>query len=77
MEKKYKLIWSISLLTISCITITISGCHLLSIELPDMVERILGIIDLIAIPVLIFTSVKLRVWKNGNEEKTESDRENR
>ncbi|MBO6232152.1 MAG: hypothetical protein J6O50_16450, partial [Ruminiclostridium sp.] len=60
MDKTYRLLWTVSLLIISCITIGITACNLISIDLPDIATRILGIIDLLAIPVLIFASVKLR-----------------
>ncbi len=69
MDKTYRLLWSASLLIISCITIVITACNLISIDLPDMVTRILGIIDLLAIPVLIFASVKLRILKKDGEDK--------
>ena len=69
MEKTYRLLWTISLLAISGITIVITACNLISIELPDMVTRILGIIDLLAIPVLIFASVKLKLLKKDDKEK--------
>ena len=74
MDKTYRLLWTVSLLIISCITIVITACNLISIALPYIVTRILGIIDLIAIPVLIFTSVKFRILKNMGKIKTESDR---
>ena len=56
-------------LIISCITIVITACNLISIDLPDIATRILGIIDLLAIPVLIFASVKLRILKKDGEDK--------
>lgn len=63
MEKKYKIMWTASLLVISGITIVIAGCNIVLIELPDIVKRILGAADLISIPVLIFASIKLRILK--------------
>ena len=69
MEKKYRLLWTVSLLIITCITIAITACNLISIDLPDIVTRILGFTDLLAIPVLIFSSVKLRGMKKDDEEK--------
>ena len=69
MDKTYRLLWTVSLLIISCITIVITVCNLISIALPYIVTRILGIIDLIAIPVLIFASVKLRILQKDGEDK--------
>lgn len=63
MDKRYRLIWSISLLVINIITITsvVAGS-----AMPDIVKRVLGIIDLIAIPVLIWSSIKLRMLKKAD-----------
>ena len=63
MDKRYRLIWSISLLVINIITITsvVAGS-----AMPDIVKRVLGIIDLIAIPVLIWSSIKLRILKKAD-----------
>jgi len=36
----------------------LAGSRLIGIELPDMPERILGIINLLALPVLASTTVK-------------------
>ena len=33
------------------------------IELPDVLTRTLGVLDLIAVVVLVFTSVRLKIWK--------------
>lgn len=68
MEKKLRLLWSVSLLLISCITITSAGCNIFSIELPDLVKRIMGVLDLLAIPVLIFSSIKLKILKKTNND---------
>ena len=63
MDKRYRLIWSISLLVINIITITsvVAGS-----AMPDIVKRVLGIVDLIAIPVLIWSSIKLRMLKKAD-----------
>ena len=57
--------WSISLLAISLIIIFNVACSLLGIQLPDALTRILGIVDLIALVVLVYTSVKLQIWKKS------------
>lgn len=68
MEKKYRTLWSVSLLLISCITLIIVISNMASLELPDMVKRVLGVIDLLAIPVLVYSSVKLRILKKNDRE---------
>lgn len=50
--------WSISLLIIGIATLLLVGADLIAIELPDMITRILGVMDGISLPVLIFTTVK-------------------
>lgn len=55
---KIDLIWCISLLIISAVTLTISISNIVGAELPDAVTRILGIVDILALPVLTFTSIK-------------------
>ena len=58
MKKRNDLLWSISLLVIGIATIIISGSNSIGIELPDIIVRIIGVIDLLALPVLAYTTVK-------------------
>lgn len=58
MKKKNDLMWSISLMLIGLATIILAGSNIVGIELPDVVVRILGIIDLIALPFLAYSTVK-------------------
>jgi hypothetical protein len=58
MKKRNNLLWSISLLVIGIATIIISGSNSIGIELPDIIVRIIGVIDLLALPVLAYTTVK-------------------
>ena len=58
MRKKNDLIWSISLMTIGIATFILAGSNVIGVELPDVVVRILGILDLIALPFLAYTTVK-------------------
>ena len=51
-------LWAISLLVIGIVTIILAGSGLVGVKLPDTATRILGVIDLIAIPVLAFTTVR-------------------
>lgn len=58
MKKKNDLMWSISLMLIGLATIILAGSNIVGMELPDVVVRILGIIDLIALPFLAYSTVK-------------------
>ena len=58
MKNKNDLMWSISLMLIGLATIILAGSNIGGIELPDVVVRILGIIDLIALPFLAYSTVK-------------------
>lgn len=58
MKKRNDLLWSISLLVIGIATIILSGSNIIGIELSDIVVRIVGVIDLLALPVLAYTTVK-------------------
>ena len=61
--KGYKTAWTVSLLVIVCIVIVYAGLRIAKIAIPDTVIRILGILDLIAIVVLVYSTVKLRMEK--------------
>lgn len=58
MKKKTDLMWGISLIMIGVATVILAGSNIIGAELPDIAVRITGIADLIALPVLAFTSVK-------------------
>ncbi len=68
MEKKVRILWSVSLMIIGCVSLIIAVSSMASLELPDIAERVLGIIDLISIPVLVYSSIKLRKWNNSDKE---------
>ncbi len=53
-----KLLWSFSLIIISVVTIVLTVCNFNGIVLPDSIKRIMGLIDICAIPVLVYTSIK-------------------
>ena len=59
MKTKIERIWSISLIAIGIgiATFILAGSSVIGIELPDIAVRIIGVIDLIALLVLIYTSV--------------------
>jgi hypothetical protein len=61
--KHYRDAWAVSLLVIACVTIVLTVCSFAGIDLPDVLARTLGVLDLAAVVVLAFTSVKLKIWK--------------
>jgi len=63
MMKPYRDAWAVSLLVIACVTIVLTVCSFAGIDLPDVLTRTLGVLDLAAVVVLAFTSVKLKIWK--------------
>lgn len=56
--KTTNLFWAFSLIAIGICTIILAGSNILSIELPDFITLTVGIIDLIALPILGYTTVK-------------------
>lgn len=57
-SKKVSAMWSISLLVIGVATFILAGANVIGLELLDIVVRSLGMIDLIALPVLVFATIK-------------------
>ncbi len=57
-EKTVGIAWSVSLIVIGVATLIHAGSRLMGIVLPDAVVRTVGIVDLLALFVLAFTSVK-------------------
>lgn len=55
---KINIIWAISLIVIGIATIILVGANVVAIELPDILVRVLGVIDLVSLPVLAFSTVK-------------------
>lgn len=51
--------WVISLLVISICTLIIGITSIIGADLPDMLKRILGVAELVSLPVLAYTSVKM------------------
>ena len=58
MKKKSDLMWSISLIAIGIATIILAGANIVGIDLPDMFVRLLGIVDLVALPILVYSTIK-------------------
>lgn len=57
-SKVINIMWSISLMVIGITTVILLGTNILAIELPDIIIRVLGAIDLVCILVLTFSTVK-------------------
>ena len=58
MDKKNTRLWGLSLLIISIVTVIWAVCNIVGLELPDVAVRIMGVLDICAIPVLVYTSTK-------------------
>lgn len=57
-SKKINVIWTISLIVIGISTMVLIGANIIGIELPDIIVRVSGVIVLVALPVLAFSTVK-------------------
>ena len=57
-SKKINIMWSVSLIIIGVATIILAGANIIGIELSDITARILGVLDLVSLPVLAFSTVK-------------------
>ena len=60
---KFPVLWGVSLLTIGVITLVISFSNIFGGELPGVLKIILGVIDLVALFVLVYTSIRYKVYK--------------
>lgn len=60
-SKKINMMWGISLLVIGVATMILMGARIAGIELPDIVVVMMGIVELTALPVLAFSTVKKMV----------------
>ncbi len=56
--KTINLLWSFSLVVLGICTVILAGSNLLSIELPDFITRSIGLIDLVALPILGYATVQ-------------------
>ena len=64
MNKTNTRLWGLSLIVISVIAFILAVCNMAEIELPDVVVRIMGVLDICAIPVLAYTSIKNIMKRN-------------
>lgn len=62
-NKRINLVWSISLIIIGIATLIISISSIVGITLPDILRRCLGVIELISLFVLVYTSVRKKYKK--------------
>ncbi|PRR82512.1 hypothetical protein [Clostridium vincentii] len=58
-NKRNRTMWGISLFIIGIATIINAFSSLLGIELPDILVRVVGVITIVALPVLVYSSVKI------------------
>lgn len=65
-NKVNTILWSLSLIVISIVTLIWAVCNIFGPELSDTAVRILGALDICAIPVLIFTSIRKRTDKSDS-----------
>lgn len=56
-SKIINIIWSTSLFVTGIATIILAGANIIAIDLPDIIVRVLGVIDLVSLPVLVFSTV--------------------
>lgn len=57
-DKKINILWGLSLLIINVISVTLLVLKFLWIDIPTAVTIILGVIDLVCIAALAYTTVK-------------------
>lgn len=57
--KRLKLFWSVSLMVISLATLLLVGSSLAGAILPGWAVRIIGIAELIALPVFVFCTLRV------------------
>ena len=51
-------LWALSLIVIGVLAAILVGLPAVGVSLPDIVTRILGVLLLVAVPVLAFTTVR-------------------
>lgn len=62
--KRTDRVWAISLFVAVIATMILAGSHFVGVRLPDMVVRIIGVLDLIAIFTLSFFTAKKWIKKD-------------
>lgn len=56
--KTNNILWGVSLMVIGAATLLLIGSRMAGVELPDLAVRVLGVIELAALPVLAYTTVR-------------------
>jgi len=51
-------LWALTLMLTGLVSLVLSVANIADIDIPDMVVRALGIISLLALPMLVFTSIR-------------------
>ncbi len=68
-KNKWLIVWSISLMVIAVCTLVLSIANIMGASIPDVLIRVLGIIDGITCPILIIATV--RMYNKEKEQKKE------
>ena len=63
MKRKIDYAWCISSIVVGIATVILNGSNIVGIDLPDWLTRSMGIIDLVAVFVLIFTTIRKAIKK--------------
>lgn len=58
MNKGIDLIWSVSLIVISLVSLTFTLSNIIGAALPPVVSAVLGIVDLCILPLPVYSSIK-------------------
>lgn len=62
--KRNNILWGVSLMVIGAATLLLIGSRVAGVTLPDLAVRGLGVIELAALPVLAYTTVRKLKWKS-------------
>ena len=63
-SKRINRVWAVSLFVVGFATMILAGSNLVAVRLPDIVIRALGILDLIALFLLTFSTTKKQVKRD-------------
>lgn len=65
---KNNLLWAVSLIVLGAAVLIQFGLRLAGVVLPDAAARLFGVVFLLALPLLSFTTVR-RLWGRASEER--------
>ena len=63
MKRRIDYAWCISLIVVGIAAVILNGSNIAGIDLPDQLTRVIGIIDLAAVFVLIFSTIRKTIKK--------------